>query len=123
MLFALHCQKVQRKSTGSFCAINVDNIDPLTSSSSQLLSKTLHNFVSEVLKCSEYETLNPPDEPADPGEGLGQLVGVVISSSGGRQVGRAEAAEEQGKEEIQNLKKNHLTKLIESFSTLNFKTV
>ena len=77
----------------------------LTSSRCQLLSKTVNDFVSEISKCSEDWSLDPPDEPADPGDGLGQLVGVVIASPGGRQVGRAEAAEEQGEEEIQNLKK------------------
>jgi len=72
----------------------------LTSSGSQLLSETIHDFVSDILKCFEHKSLDPPDEPADPGEGLGQLVGVVVAPSGGRQVGRAETAEEQGKEEI-----------------------
>ncbi len=46
---------------------------------------------------------HPPSEAADAAEGLAQLVGIVVGAARRRQVGRAEAAQEQGQEQVQDL--------------------
>jgi hypothetical protein len=76
----------------------------LTSPRGQLFSEAFHYFVSEISEGDANHSLDPLDEPADPGEGLGQLVGVVVTTAGGRQVGSPKTAEQQSQEKVQNLK-------------------
>ena len=75
--------------------------------SSDLTSKAGKGFVPDVHESLDHHAFEPSPEAADTVEGLGQL-GVVVHRARRGQVGRAEAAQEQGQEKVQHLTRNHV---------------
>ena len=75
----------------------------LTSDSGQCPGEEEDEAVFESDKSPDGHLFGPPDEPAYPVDGLTQLVGVVVGAGGGAQVRGAEAAQQQGQEEVQHL--------------------
>jgi hypothetical protein len=65
-----------------------------------LVSKALDDYVSDQNASSDDGPHDPPLEPTDPVERLGQLVGVVVIAAGHRQVGGAKTAQEQGEKKV-----------------------
>ena len=76
----------QDKSATQQLSLQQCHLFAVTSPRCQLLPEAVDDPVPEVLEREEDHPLDPADEPPDPVEGLGQLVGVVIAATRGRQV-------------------------------------
>ena len=76
----------------------------LTPPGRDLAPEAVEDAVSAGAEGPDDEALDPAPEPADPVESLRQLVGVVVHRPRRRQVGRAEAAQQQRQEQVQHLK-------------------
>ena len=66
-------------------------------------SKAPDDFVPQEDETFDYGTDYEPLKAADATEGLGELVGLIVGVPRHREVGRAETAQEQREEQIQDL--------------------